>query len=315
MRGEKYMSVVVTGGAGFIGSHLVDALISSSVEVHVIDNLTSGRRERIPDRAIFHHEDITSRQARFIIADIRPDVVFHLAAQADVLRSVSDAKFDATVNIEGTINLLQGCCDGDVKKFILSSTSAVYGDLAKQVTNESDPTLPISGYGLSKLTAESYVRLFHRMYGISYTILRYANVYGPRQTVKGEGGVVAQFLSRIFKDEPIRIHGDGEQTRDFIYVQDVVAANLAAVQSGDQETLHISTASETSVNRLAEVLQGIHGEPIQMEQISGRSGDIRHSRLNNRKALGSLGWRPQYELLIGLLETYEDSKTTEEGLR
>ncbi|WP_307553149.1 NAD-dependent epimerase/dehydratase family protein [Paenibacillus sp. V4I5] len=174
-----------------------------------------------------------------------------------------------------------------------------------------DPTPPISGYGISKLTAVSYVRLFHRLHGIPYIILRYANVYGPRQTVKGEGRVAAQFLSCIFKEEPIGIHGDGEQTRDFIYVQDVVAVNLAAVRQGDKDMVHVSTASGTSVNRLAEMMQDIHSKPIRIERVSGRSGNIRRNCLNNCKAMGLLGWSPQYELLAGLNETYEGYKTDE----
>ncbi|NRF95278.1 NAD-dependent epimerase/dehydratase family protein [Paenibacillus frigoriresistens] len=216
------MKAVVTGGAGFIGSHLVEELLAEHVEVHIIDNLISGKQKYVNPQAIFHLADISSEQIKSLIEDIRPDVVFHLAAQADVQRFIQNPGYDAMVNLVGTIYLLEACRDAAVSKFIFASISAVYGNLQKEQIVETDPICPISYYGISKYAAESYIRVFHQLYGLPYTILRYGNVYGPRQTPKGEGGVVAVFMERIQKGTPLTIHGDGEQTRDFVYVKDEV---------------------------------------------------------------------------------------------
>ena len=229
------MKAIVTGGAGFIGSHLVDELIQNGAKVHVLDNLISGYSDYVHPLAVLHTDDICSNEAQQIILREKPDVVFHLAAQADVGRSVAEPGYDADVNINGTINILEACRTASVRKVIFSSTSAVYGNLQKDLISEADFVVPISYYGLSKLTAESYIRLFYALHRLPYTILRYANVYGPRQTAKGEGGVVAVFLDNIKKGKPLMIHGDGEQTRDFIYVKDVVQANIAAVIKGTKK--------------------------------------------------------------------------------
>lgn len=298
------MKVLVTGGAGFIGSHLVDALVSMGTAVHVVDNLSTGQRENVHPRAILHVLDVCSQEAKDLIVREQPDVVFHQAAQVDVQRSIREPEYDANVNIVGTINVLEGCCQASVKKFIYASSCAVYGDLATDLITEEHFTRPVSFYGVSKLTPESFIRLFHRIYGIPFTILRYANVYGPRQTAKGEGGVVAIFLDRIRKGLPLVIHGDGEQTRDFVYVKDVVTANLAAVQQGHQEIIQIGTSARTSVNQLVEYLEGIHGSRIPVEYGPERPGDIRHSCLDNRKARRVLGWTPRYNAAAGLQETY-----------
>jgi UDP-glucose 4-epimerase len=298
------MKIIVTGGAGFVGSHLVDALVLRGAEVHIVDNLVTGNVKNLHPQAILHKENICSIAAKEIIKRVRPDVVFHLAAQVDVSRSIREPQYDANVNVGGTVNILQACCEASVKKLIFSSTCGVYGNLQKSLIFEDDLTAPISYYGLSKLAAESYIRLFGQLYGLSYTILRYANIYGPGQSEKGEGGVVAQFLSRIMKEKPIYIHGDGEQTRDFIYVKDVVSANLAAVNHGTMETIQISTASAISVKHLAETLGKIHKDHIQMEYRPKRTGDIRHSCLNNDKAHKELKWIPEYGLYKGLEETY-----------
>jgi UDP-glucose 4-epimerase len=298
------MKAIVTGGAGFIGSHLVEELIKRGLEVHVLDNLITGRLENVHPSAIIHVEDIRDTNAKHIIIKEKPDIVFHLAAQADVGKSISEPNYDATVNINGTINILEACQEARVKKIIFASTSAVYGDLETDLLSEADMTVPISYYGLSKLSAESYIRLFCQLYKLPFTILRYGNVYGPRQLPKGEGGVVAVFLNRIKRNEMLLIHGDGEQTRDFIYVKDIVLANIAAINRGDQQTFNISTSRTTSINQLIDYLNKIHGSHIGYVFVDGRKGDIKHSCLNNQNALQSLKWHPAFDIIQGLEETY-----------
>lgn len=301
------MKAVVTGGAGFIGSHLVEELIKKGIEVHVLDNMTAGNLSNVHPLAVIHTEDICSIEAKRIILKEKPDVVFHLAAQADVARSINDPKYDADVNINGTINMLEACREITLKKFIFASTSGVYGDLQKDLISEEDLTIPVSYYGLSKLTAESYIRLFNHLYGIPYTILRYGNVYGPRQTAKGEGGVVAVFLERLKKGRPLNIHGNGEQTRDFIYVKDIVQANIASIEGGNQHTVQISTTKSTSINQLLEILERVHPSQIEALHTSTRIGDIKHSCLDNKKARQILNWQPQFNILDGITETYNYS--------
>jgi UDP-glucose 4-epimerase len=298
------MKALVTGGAGFIGSHLVDELISKGAKVYVIDNLSSGYINYVHPHAILHSMDICSEEAKKLILKEKPDFVFHLAAQADVGRSIKFPKHDAEVNINGTINILEACRDSAVKKVIFASTSAVYGNLQKELISEKDIAAPTSYYGLSKLTAEGYIRLFSQLYGLPFTILRYGNVYGPRQTAKGEGGVVAVFLERLLKGMPLRIHGDGEQTRDFIYVIDIIQANIAAMERGNQETIQVSTAKKTSINQLVKILSQIHGTGLNTVLTSTRTGDIKHSCLANKKAHELLNWSPMFDIFQGIAETY-----------
>lgn len=298
------MKVIVSGGAGFIGSHLVDALIDKGAEVHILDNLVSGQKGNVNPQAQLHVVDICSEEATRIIMDIQPDAIYHLAAQADVGKSVQYPKYDGDVNIIGTLNILEACRKAKVKKFIFASTSAVYGNLSNELLSEEEITVPASFYGLSKLTAESYIRLFYELYRQSYTILRYANVYGPRQLPKGEGGVVSVFFDRLQKGGHINVHGDGKQTRDFIYVKDIVAANIAALEYGDQETIQVSTSLRTSINEILALLTNIHGVSISKEFTEPREGDIKHSCLCNKKAKDLLNWHPEYTIEDGLIETY-----------
>jgi UDP-glucose 4-epimerase len=298
------LKALVTGGAGFIGSHLVDELIHLGAEVHVLDNLVTGSLDHLHTKAVVHIMDLCNPETKQIIRLVKPDVVFHLAAQIDVQQSIRKPEQDANVNIIGTIQIMEACCEANVKKIIFSSTAGVYGDLQKEMISELDPTVPISYYGLSKLSAEAYIRLFHRLYGVSFTILRYANVYGPRQTVKGEGGVVALFLNQLSKDQPLYIHGNGEQTRDFVYVKDIIQANLAAMNCGHQETIQVSTASRTSINQLTSFLSHLHGSELNTVHSAARPGDIKHSCLDNKKAHEILQWQPQYDIYAGLKETY-----------
>lgn len=298
------MKAAVTGGAGFIGAHLVRELLERQWEVHVIDDLSTGSATKVPQGAKLHVTDIRHPEVEERIAEIRPDILFHLAAQADVQRSIKEPDTDAAINISGTARILKACRAAQVRKVIFSSTSAVYGELSKEKITEADPTQPISFYGMSKWAGERYLEVFRRLDGLPYTVLRYGNVYGPGQTAKGEGGVVALFMEKLAKGEPLRIHGDGEQTRDFIYVKDVVAANLAAVDAGDGEIIHVSTGSTTSVNRIAELLREWHGDSVQLQYGPARPGDIRHSCLANGKAQTVLQWQPAVSFRQGLQETY-----------
>ncbi|MNI06118.1 UDP-glucose 4-epimerase [compost metagenome] len=298
------MKVIITGGAGFIGSHLVESLVQQGAEVQVIDNLSTGNEEYLPKGVPLHQLDIRSEEAGERIIYTKPDIVFHQAAQVDVQRSVKEPGYDAGVNIAGSANIMQACVRASVRKIIYASSCAVYGDLDSPLIDEQDPIKPLSFYGLSKLTPESYLRIFHELYGLEYTVLRYANVYGPRQTPKGEGGVVSIFINHIRRGIPLVIFGDGKQTRDFIYVKDVVEGNLAAIKRGSRQIIQLGTAISTSINDLMYKLRNIHGEDLVTTYQPERSGDIQHSCLDNLKALQHLKWQPKYDLNRGLQETY-----------
>lgn len=299
------MKAVVTGGAGFIGSHLVDALIGQGFTVHAIDNLVGGNKTYVHPSAQLHVVDIRTEACEQVILDEKPDVVFHLAAQVDVQTSIRNTQYDADVNICGTLRLLKACSQAGVRKFIFASTSAVYGDKQKERVSERALTAPISYYGLSKLASEHYIALHGQLNKLPYTILRFSNVFGPRQTSKGEGGVVAIFMDKLKQGDSLLVHGDGQQTRDFIYVQDVVQALLRAIEHADGEIVNVSTGLRSSINNLIEVIKVIHGDQIPVQYGSERVGDIKHSCLNNAKAERVLYWSPKVSLFEGLMSTYD----------
>lgn len=298
------MKMVVTGGAGFIGSHLVNGLVSIGYEVHVIDNLTTGDPGRLHSEAILHVADVNSEQTTAYISVLRPDVVFHLAAQADVQRSIIEPGQDADANVMGTLNILEACRKAGVRKIVFASTSGVYGNLEKTQLTEEDEVNPISFYALSKLTGEWYIRLYEHYFGLQYTILRYGNVYGPGQTAKGEGGVVAVFGDRLRQEAPFNVFGDGQQTRDFIYVKDVVEANIASIKRGNGAILHVSTGTGHTVNTLIDLIGKMHPDPIEVQYLPAKSGDIVRSCLCNARARETLHWAPLFSLEQGLEETY-----------
>ncbi|ANE46084.1 UDP-glucose 4-epimerase [Paenibacillus swuensis] len=299
------MKAVVTGGAGFIGSHLAEALLAEGWEVHVADNLTTGRKAYIPQNAVLHAVDITEAGLSEIFGGIRPDVVYHLAAQADVKRSIDDPAYDAGINIVGTLRVLEAARDCGAVKVVIASTSAVYGNLERDLLTETDLAEPVSFYGLSKLAAERYCKVYRDLFGLDYTVLRFANVYGPKQTAKGEGGVAAVFMEQLAKGLPLTVHGDGEQTRDFIYVGDVVEALMAAGRgAGTGATLHVSTGERTSVNELVALVRELHGPSTAVVHKPARTGDIRHSCLDNARAREQLGWAPVTGVREGIARTY-----------
>lgn len=301
------MKVLVTGGAGFIGSHVVDLLIEKGHETIVVDNLVTGYREFVPSGARFYKLDIESSQLEIVFAIENPEIVIHLAAQVDVAKSIKNPLEDARSNIIGTLNLLTFCQKYKVKKIIYSSSCAVYGDanMNRGSIRETYPTQPLNFYGASKYAPELYIQIFHHLYGIPYTILRYANVYGPRQTPKGEGGVVSIFTTKLLKGEQPNIFGDGNQTRDFIYVKDVAASNVRAVEveKGKNRVLNVGNNTRTSINRLYQMITASMSVKISPIYFPKREGDIQDSCLDNKSVMLALNWKPEYDLQEGLTET------------
>jgi UDP-glucose 4-epimerase len=308
------MKILVTGGAGFIGSHIVDLLIENGYEVVIVDNLSTGKEEFINKKAIFYKKDITDDDLYEIFEKEKPDYVVHQAAQIDVQRSIDDPVFDAKVNILGTVNLLESCRKSGIKKIVYASSAAVYGNPEYLPIDEVHKINPISYYGISKHTAEHYFEVYSQLYDLKYTILRYANVYGIRQDPKGEGGVISIFIDKMLKGERPIIFGDGNQTRDFVYVKDVAKANLLALEKGDSEVVNISTNKATSINKLVELMNEIMNTSLEPIYAEPRKGDIVHSYLDNKKALEVLGWKPEYSLEDGLRETIEYYRVKYVGL-
>jgi UDP-glucose 4-epimerase len=309
-------NVVVTGGAGFIGSNLVDALVLGGDRVHVIDILASGKRENLASAmkagAVLHEVDICDAAAvRRVFDEASPEIVFHLAAQIDVRASVTDPGFDASVNVLGAINLLEACRHHEVRRVVYSSTGgALYGDAEVLPTPEDHPIRPLSAYGQSKYTAEGYFDLYSRLHGISAVTLRYGNVYGPRQDVHGEAGVVAIFCGKLIRGEVPVVFGDGEQTRDWVDVSDVVGANLAAAASGFEGALNIGHGQETSVLAFIDALRRVGGErgltlPDPVHEAE-RLGEVRRSCLDVAAAKHQLGWEAQVPLEQGLRQIVSD---------
>ncbi len=295
------MRVVVTGGAGFIGSHLVDALLARGDEVHVVDNLATGRRESVSDKAMLHERDIREI-ASDLYDEIAPETIFHLAAQADVGTSVQHPDVDAAVNVLGTIRILEEARRHGAQVVFSSTGGAIYGECDRPA-REDDPRRPVSPYGTAKLAAEEYLATWNRLYGTSHVTLRFANVYGPRQLAKLEGGVVAIFMDRVRAGEPVTIFGDGEQTRDFVYVGDVVDAVLAAA-GRDGGTFNVGTSTETSVNQLFEACRRVAGVEVEPAYAAARPGDALRSVVDVSLAESALGWRPATGLDEGLRLTW-----------
>nr|WP_207754821.1 NAD-dependent epimerase/dehydratase family protein [Desulforadius tongensis] len=296
---------MVTGGAGFIGSHIVDLLVERGCRVLVVDNLSAGREDNLNPGAEFSDLDVCSRRIIPLVNKFKPEAVIHQAAQVSVPRSVESPFNDARVNILGTVNLLEACRLAGVRKMIYASSAAVYGEPEYLPVDEKHRLRPLSGYGLSKYTGERYLELYRQMYGLRYTVLRYANVYGPRQDARGEGGVVAKFIDRLQKGKPPLVFGDGRQTRDFVYVRDVAGANLAALSQGDDQVLNVGTGEPTGINKLAELLKDIAGCRGKVEYAPRRRGEIVHSCLANQRIKRHLSWQPRWNLEQGLKETYE----------
>ncbi|MCL5289855.1 MAG: SDR family oxidoreductase [Bacillota bacterium] len=299
------MRVLVTGGAGFIGSHVVEILLEARHEVFVADNLSTGKLENLPSGVPFYKTDITDPAIESVFREVQPQALIHQAAQVAVPVSLRDPVFDANVNIIGTLNLLEACRKYGVEKVVFASSAAVYGNPQYLPVDEEHPLRPLSGYGISKHAAERYLEAYRELYGLRWTALRYANIYGPRQDALGEGGVVAIFIDKLLNNRQAVIFGDGEQTRDFVYVKDVAAANLLALEQGDNQILNISTGQAASVNELYTLIRREVGSTLQPQYGPPRAGDIVHSYLDNKRAVTELHWQPQYGLAEGLKETVD----------
>ena len=309
--GGAGLNVLVTGGAGFIGSHVADAHLRRGDRVTVLDSLVHGRRENVPAGAAFVEMDIRDPGAAELIRGGGFDVVSHHAAQMDVRVSVADPRFDASVNVDGLLNVLEGCREGGVKRVVyVSSGGVVYGEPEARPTPETAPKLPESPYGVTKLAGEQYLFYYHRVHGLEYAALRYSNVYGPRQDPHGEAGVVAIFSTRLLRGEPLTVFGAGTQTRDYVYVGDVVAANLRVCDAEfppartlDARAFNVGTGEETSVLELARTLTEASGRRVEVRHAEARPGEVQHSSLDASK-LRELGWRPRTSLADGLGETF-----------
>jgi UDP-glucose 4-epimerase len=296
------MRVVVTGGAGFIGSHVVDALLARGDDVHVLDSLATGSRENVSPSAIFHEGDIRETTAR-VFGEARPEVCFHLAAQADVNTSVQEPDYDADVNVLGTIRVLEAARAHGTQVVFSSTGGAIYGE-CDGPASEDAPRRPLSPYGISKLAGEEYLSGWNRLRGTNHVALRFANVYGPRQSASLEGGVVSIFLDRMAAAEPAAIFGDGTQTRDFVYVGDVVAGVLSA-QGHAGGVFNIGTGVETSVNDLYAACLRASGATEEPTYLPARPGDVLRSVIDPSRARSELGWHPQQSLEDGLRATWE----------
>jgi UDP-glucose 4-epimerase len=298
------MKALVTGGAGFIGSNLVDRLIQKNIQVLVIDNLSTGNLTNINPLAKFVEMDINESKLINVFEDFQPEYIFHLAAQVSVSNSVKNPINDNEINTRGTINLLEACINtASVKKIIYSSSAAVYGVPEFLPISENHNINPISPYGISKYSPEKYIQYYSNSFEIDYTILRYSNVYGPRQVAEGEGGVISIFLKNIVEGNEIVIYGDGEQTRDFIFVDDVVEANIQSINNGSNQIINVSTGESISLNELVTELKKLSTYKIGVSYIEGKSGDIKHSCLNNGLLNKTLNVNPKFSLEDGLVKT------------
>jgi UDP-glucose 4-epimerase len=300
------MKVLVTGGAGFIGSHLVDRLIQEGHEVVVVDNLSTGKRRNLNRAARFFKIDIQSWRLERVFRNERPNVVMHLAAQMDVRKSVEDPVFDAQVNVLGTLNVLQQAVRHGVRKVVFSSSGgAIYGEQEIYPAPESHVTRPLSPYGISKLCGEQYLSYYQRVSGLQMVNLRYANVYGPRQDPDGEAGVVAIFIQKLLNNEQAIVYGNGRQTRDFIYVEDVVEANLAVMGQETQGTYNVGTGEETSINDVLRILVGHTNSTCKELHGPAKHGEQVRSVIDSSKIRQELSWEPRTELNEGLKRTID----------
>jgi UDP-glucose 4-epimerase len=304
------MKILVTGGAGFIASQIADAYINKGYQVHILDNLSTGFEKNINPKARFIKSDISSPAILDIFKKEKFDVVNHHAAQIDVRKSVNDPIFDANTNILGTINLLQSCIKTGVKKFMFASTGgAVYGEQEYFPADEKHPTNPVSPYGITKLSIEKYLFFYKNEYGLNHSILRYANVYGPRQNPFGEAGVVAIFTSKLLKDENPIINGDGKQTRDYVFVEDVVKANVVTLNLLSSNIYNIGTGVETSVNQLFEKLNDIAGSKAVEKHGPSPKGEQARSVITSDKLFNEFHWKPSVKIDEGLRKTFESFKS------
>ncbi len=306
----KNKTALVTGGAGFIGSHLVDRLIAEGFSVAVVDDLTNGRREYLHPDVHFYKISINDPKLGVVFAAEKPSVVFHLAALIDVRVSVRDPLRDVETNVHGSLHVLKECLKHGVKKFVFSSSGgAIYHDAKKIPTPETEAPSPLTPYGVSKLAFEYYLNTARHHYGLNYVALRYANVYGPRQDQKGEGGVIGVFCKMLKDGKAPKIFGDGKQTRDFVYVGDVVEANMKAMKTKESGAYHIATGKETSVKNAASLIAKDFGWKGAFGRGPSVAGDVRRSCLDARRAKKKFGWHAKTSINEGISKTVAWFKT------
>jgi len=306
----KYMSkVLVTGGAGFIGSTLVDKLIQVGHEVVVIDDLSSGCWDYVNPAAHLYKIDICSSKIAKIFRQEKFDFVYHLAAQIDVRKSVADPEFDNKINVLGGLNIIENCRVHKIRKIIMASTGgAIYGEAEELPTTENSATYPVSPYGIHKLTLEKYLNYYYQVYGLNYTVLRFANVYGPRQFKGGEAGVIAIFIDNAVKGLESFQFGDGLQTRDFVYVDDVVSGLMAALNIDCRSEINIGSEIETTLLDIRRDIEKAIGEPMRVKEMPAKEGEQRRSCLSYARAKDVLNWEPQVNLEEGIKRTIEWAK-------
>lgn len=304
------MKIIVTGGAGFIGSHLVDKLIELGHKVVVLDNLSTGKKENINKKAKFYKVDILSPKIFEIFKKERPKIVYHFAAQINVRKSVENPLFDAKTNILGSLNILEACKKFKVKKIIFASTGgAIYGEAKKIPTPEDYQPNPISPYGIAKLTIENYLKFYKENFGLDFVSLRFSNVYGPRQDPKGEAGVVAIFIDKLLKGKRPIIFGNGNQTRDFIFVGDVIDACLKVLNyRGKEKIFNVGTGIETSINKLYRIIAKFLNSKIEPKYAPSKPGDLKRSCLDISKIKRKLRWKAKFNLEKGLKKLSEYSR-------
>ncbi len=300
------MNILVTGGAGFIGSNVTDAFINEGHNVIILDNFSSGKDENVNSKAKVYRMDIQDAAVENIFRDEKIEVMCHLAAQMDVRKSVADPKFDASVNVLGFLNLMEQGRKYDLKKVIFSSTGgAIYGEQDYFPADENHPMQPLSPYGITKLTTEKYLFFYKEIYGIDHVILRYANIYGPRQNPHGDAGVVAIFTLKMLKGEQPIINGDGKQTRDYVFVGDVVRANVLALMYTGSNIFNIGTGIETDVNQLFNHIKKLTGSSAEEKHIPAKAGEQMRSVISSKKINEMLGWKPTVTVEEGLKRTVE----------
>ena len=300
------MKILVTGGAGFIGSNVADGFIRKGHKVVIIDNLSTGLKSNVNRKARFYEVDIRSAVIDKIFEKTKPDILCHHAAQIDVRKSTDDPIFDADVNVIGSLNLLNACVRHKVKKVIFASTGgAIYGEQDYFPADENHPANPLSPYGVTKLTIEKYLHFYRETYGIDFVSLRYANVYGPRQNPYGEAGVVAIFAERLLTDKKAVINGDGTQTRDFIFVDDVVESNLLALNYPKSDIFNIGTGIETDINSIFRLLRRITSSKQRETHVPPKPGEQQRSVLDCSKAERLLKWKPKNSLQKGMAQTVD----------
>lgn len=301
--------VLITGGAGFIGSHLTNALIADGFKVLVVDDLSKGKEENINKKARFVKTDVRSKHFFEVVKDVKPDYIFHLAAQSSLSKSVVNPKKDLKINLLAVVDILNAAKTAKVKKVIFASSAAVYGQVKILPIKEEVAKSPSSPYGIAKLASEFFIQHFYQYHNLPYTILRYANVYGQNQDTTAEGGVVGIFINKILKGQPVYIYGDGKQTRDFIHVSDVVAANIAILKSDQIGEFNVGTGIKTSINNLFTIVAGISGNKHFKKYGPTRLMEVKHNVLSAEKIQKATGWKPRVGMESGLKITFEHFKS------